>query len=88
MAKRGVGFFDRKGHYFKTATEATVSDIAAVLGKIGDGESLAPGIAHTLLERRGEIEALFTEHDSMMSEVKGAERGSNIASLPRRAARG
>ena len=51
MAQRGTGFFDRKGQYFKTPEEATVSDLAGILGKIGDGESLAPGIAHTILQR-------------------------------------
>ena len=61
MAQRGTGFFDRKGQYFKTPEEATVSDLAGILGKIGDGESLAPGIAYTILQRRGEIERLLAE---------------------------
>ena len=41
MARMGTGFFDAKGHYFKTPDEATISDLSAILGKIGDGESLA-----------------------------------------------
>lgn len=69
MAKSGRGYFDRKGHFFKTPKEATASDLAALLGQIGEGESLAPGIAHTLLERRAEIEALFVEHDEMMADA-------------------
>lgn len=69
MAKSGRGYFDRKGHFFKTPRDATVSDIAALLGQIGDGESLAPGIAHMLLDRREEIEALFAEHDAMVAEA-------------------
>jgi hypothetical protein len=77
MARRGTGFFDRKGQFYKTPEEATRSDLAAMLGKIGDGESLAPGIAHTLLERRKEIEELFSEHDAMM-----ADAGDNIAVAP------
>ena len=68
MARMGTGFFDAKGHYFKTPDEATISDLSAILGKIGDGESLAPGIAHTLLHRRSEIEQLFTDHDRMLAE--------------------
>jgi len=68
VAKKGTGYFDRKGHFFKTGHEATVSDLAALLGQIGDGESLAPGIAHMMLERRAEIERLFAEHDAMMAE--------------------
>ena len=69
MAKSGTGYFDRKGHFFKTPRDATLSDLAAVLGQIGDGESLAPGIAHTLLEKRFEIETLFREHDAMLAEM-------------------
>ena len=84
MARMGTGFFDAKGHYFKTPDEATISDLSAILGKIGDGESLAPGIAHTLLHRRSEIEQLFTDHDRMLAEyepvgrprLRGWKRGS------------
>ena len=83
MAHRGTGFFDTRGHYFKTPEEATVSDLASILGKIGDGESLAPGIAHMLLERRSEIERLFAEHDAMLAEYQpvGAEKVSRLQSL-------
>jgi hypothetical protein len=92
MAHTGTGFFDRKGNFFKNAREATVSDIAALLGKIGDGESLAPGIANMLLERRTEIEQLFTEHDQMLEEetaIRAArlgEAGDNVAQLLNRPA--
>jgi len=91
MAHTGTGFFDRKGNFFKNAREATVSDLAALLGKIGDGESLAPGIANMLLERRGEIEQLFAEHDRMLEEeaaIRAArtEPHGNVAQLPSRPA--
>jgi hypothetical protein len=83
MAHRGTGFFDTRGHYFKTPEEATVSDLASVLGKIGDGESLAPGIAHMLLDRRSEIERLFAEHDAMMAEYQpvGSGKVTRLQSL-------
>jgi hypothetical protein len=68
MAVRGVGYFDNKGQFFKTPEAATLSDLAALLGKVGEGESLAPGIAQTLLQKRAEIEHIFTEHDRMSSE--------------------
>lgn len=90
MAHTGTGFFDRKGNFFKTARDATVSDLAALLGQIGEGESLAPGIAYMLLERRAEIERLFAEHDTMLEEeaaMKAArlgEPGDNVAKLPSR----
>lgn len=67
MATRGIGFFDRKGHYFKTPVDATLSDLASLLGKVGEGESLAPGIAKTLLDKRHEIEKIFRDHDSMLT---------------------
>lgn len=91
MANRGTGYFDRKGHFFKTAREATESDLAALLGQIGDGESLAPGIAHMMLDRREEIERLFADHDAMMVEEEAAKTAklSNITDkvtkLPRTA---
>lgn len=86
MARKGIGFFDSKGHFFKSPEEATVSDIAALLGKIGEGESLAPGIAHTLLRRREEIQALFAEHDAMMADYKAmidtsVAASANVAKL-------
>ncbi|MDC8753078.1 hypothetical protein OIK40_00290 [Erythrobacter sp. sf7] len=90
MAHTGTGFFDRKGNFFKTARDATVSDIAGLLGQIGEGESLAPGIAYMLLERRGEIERLFAEHDRMLEEeasikaAKDAASPDNVAKLPSR----
>lgn len=92
MAHTGTGFFDRKGNFFKSAREATVSDLAGLLGKIGDGESLAPGIANMLLEKRGEIEQLFAEHDQMLEEesaIRAArlgEAGDNVAQIPSRPA--
>jgi len=68
MARSGRGYFDRKGQFFKQPQEATGSDLAALLGQIGEGESLAPEIAHMMLERRSDIEALFAEHDKMVAE--------------------
>jgi hypothetical protein len=66
MAMRGIGFFDTKGQYFKSPEDATLSDLSAVLGRVGEGESLAPGIAKTLFEKRREIERIFTDHDDMV----------------------
>ena len=87
MARKGIGFFDSKGHFFKSPEEATVSDIAALLGKVGEGESLAPGIAHILLRRREDIEKLFAEHDAMMADYAAmidtsVAASANIAKLP------
>jgi hypothetical protein len=92
MAHTGTGFFDRKGNFFKTARDATVSDLAGLLGQIGEGESLAPGIAYMLLERRSDIERLFAEHDQMLEEeaamkaARGGDSLGNVAKLPSRPA--
>ena len=82
MAKKGTGYFDRKGNFFKSSREATTSDLAAMLGQIGDGESLAPGIAITILEKRAEIEQLFAEHDAMTSEAAD-DHGNKVTPLKR-----
>ncbi|ABC63082.1 hypothetical protein [Erythrobacter litoralis] len=86
MAKKGTAFFDNKGQFFRTPEEASLSDLAALLGKIGDGESLAPGIAFMLLDKRKEIEAIFNEHDEMKREeaeaVKASLEAANVTELP------
>jgi hypothetical protein len=66
MANRGVGYFDSKGQYYKTPEEATMSDIAALLGRMGEGDSLAPGIAKIILDKRRDIEHILADHDRMV----------------------
>lgn len=92
MAVKGVGYFDNRGQFFKSPEAATISDLAALLGKVGDGESLAPGIAHVLFQKRAEIEHIFTEHDRMTNEplhrratdpAAGSDAG-NVRALPKR----
>lgn len=75
MAHTGTGYFDSKGQYFRTPSEATVSDLASLLGRVGEGESLAPGIAHMILEKRAEIERIFADHDAML-EVQARAAGN------------
>ena len=91
MAVQGIGYFDGRGQYFKTPEDATISDLAALLGRIGDGESLAPGIAKTLLLKRREVEQIFQDHDRMLEAGGGAkapprtrviDAASNVARLP------
>ena len=68
MAVRGTAFFDGRGQYFRSAEEATISDLASILGRVGEGDSLAPGIAKTLLLRRREIQRIFDDHDAMIAD--------------------
>lgn len=69
MARRGVGYFDSKGNFFKKPEDATTSDLSSLLGQIGEGDSLAPGIAHMLLEKRKQLEGIFAEHDVMTADL-------------------
>lgn len=84
MAHKGIGFFDSRGQFFKNPEEATLSDLAGLLGKIGDGDSLAPGIAHLLLQRRADVERIFAEHDEMKLEQAAsyAAGATNVTMLP------
>ena len=81
MAQKGTGYFDRKGQFFKNARDATASDLASILGKLGDGESLAPGIAQVLLERRADIERVFAEHDAMLAEEDAPGDTRNVTAI-------
>ena len=87
MAHKDVGYFDNRGHFFKTPEEATVSDLSRLLGRIGEGDSLAPGIAILLLERRRDIERIFAEHDELKTEQthsgeKSFKQTDNVTPLP------
>ena len=63
MAIRGIAYFDNSGQYFKSPDDATISDLATLLGRVGEGGSLAPGIAKILFAKRAEIERIFAEYE-------------------------
>lgn len=46
------------------------SEIAAALGRVGDEGGLASGVAKLILEKRTEIEAAFSDLDTMEGSVK------------------
>jgi hypothetical protein len=89
MATHGTAFFDGKGQFFRTPEDATVSDLAGVLGRVGDGDGLAPGIAKTLFEKRLAIEQIFADHDDMVNantRARGApvliaDAGQKVAAI-------
>lgn len=86
MAQKGDAFFDGRGKFFKTPEEATQSDLSHLLGQIGEGDSLAPGIAFMMLDRRKEIEEIFAQHDAMIEGLdpavrKAIEEGDNVEPL-------
>lgn len=80
MAKKSTGFFDNRGNFHETAQGATVSDIAALMGHESGShnESLAPGIARFILERRAEIERIYSEHDELIADDLAASGGKRI----------
>jgi hypothetical protein len=84
MAHSGTGYFDSKGQYFKSPEEATMSDLAGLLGRVGEGDSLAPGIANILLEKRADVERIFADHDAMLTveAAQGHDDGKVAALRP------
>jgi hypothetical protein len=72
MARLGMAVFDKKGIIYTTSDDATVSDIAALLGRIGEGNGLEIGIAKSIHEKRREIEQLWADRDEI--EVQLAVR--------------
>lgn len=72
MAKEVASYADDKGNLHKTPEGATKADLATLLGKLGEGESLAPGIAAHIFEKRKELERIFKEHDDMTADKAAA----------------
>ncbi|MFM9852672.1 MAG: hypothetical protein ACKVOJ_07710 [Sphingomonadaceae bacterium] len=87
MAMSGLGFFDVKGQYFKSPEDATLSDLAALLGRVGEGDSLAPGIAKILLLKRRDVEKIFADHDAMMHVQAATEHVAQQAAVRQSAGR-
>lgn len=65
MAKMVPAFADNSGKLHATAENATLSDIAGILGRLGSDPGLTDGIARKVLEKRAELEAIFAEHDAL-----------------------
>ncbi len=77
MARAGTGFFDNSGNFFKSADDATVSDLASLFGPIGEGENAAYIAARIVLERRAEIAKVLAEHDSLVSASRANGLSAN-----------
>jgi ribosomal protein S9 len=67
MAKQTRSYEDAKGKLHKKPDDATRADLAAVIGggASNTDDSIAPGIAATIFQRRADIERIFREHDEM-----------------------
>jgi hypothetical protein len=71
MPKQVTAFVDAKGNMFKTAVEATLSDITILFGNL---EGMAPGIARVVFEKRAEIEKIYSDYD--YTQIVGDESGT------------
>jgi len=52
-------WIDSKGHLYPTKEAALYVEIERLLGHVGTGESLAPGIARVLVEKRDRLMPLL-----------------------------
>ena len=78
MATECVAYRDAKGVLHSTAEKATLADLSAVLGRVGEEGGMTAGVAKLIFEKRDEIERVFAEHDQIAPEpvqhdVEGGE---------------
>ncbi|SLK08867.1 MULTISPECIES: hypothetical protein [Novosphingobium] len=69
MASQCVAFRDSKGGLHASLEEATLKDLAAVLGRVGDEGGMTAGVAKLVFEKRQEIERILAEHDQLIEMV-------------------
>lgn len=65
MANAVEAYKDSRGNLHLDPASATVADIAASLGRVGDEGGLTQGVARLILEKRSEIEAAFADLDKL-----------------------
>lgn len=82
MAKVVQAYADNRGKRHDTPTDATISDLAAVLGRISLDAGIAGGIAKLILEKRAEIEQVFAQHDAMNQAPVLPDPKDKAAALP------
>lgn len=65
MATAVEAYRDNKGNLHHDPSSAIISDIAAVLGRVGDEGGLTEGVSRLILEKRGELETAFADLDRL-----------------------
>lgn len=65
MAVECTAYRDSKGGLHQTPEKATLEDLAAVLGRVGEKGGMTAGVAKLILDKRADIEHIFAEHDKM-----------------------
>lgn len=67
MAKVVQAFADNGGAIHPSAEKAVLADLSAILGRVGAEAGLTGGIAQLILDKRREIEQVWSEFDTMMA---------------------
>jgi hypothetical protein len=78
MASQCIAFRDSKGGLHASLEEATLKDLAVVLGRVGDEGGMTAGVAKLIFDKRQEIERIFAEHDELVDTARG---GDNVERL-------
>ncbi|CDO37936.1 MULTISPECIES: hypothetical protein [Novosphingobium] len=65
MALECVAYRDSKGGLHASLEKATLEDLAAVLGRVGDEGGMTAGVAKLIFDKRADIERVFAEHDQL-----------------------
>lgn len=85
MASECTAYRDAKGGLHSSAERATLEDLAAVLGRVGDEGGMTSGVARMIFEKRAEIERIFAEHDALVEHalhaLPEAETGAHIRAV-------
>ncbi|MFK4874127.1 hypothetical protein [Novosphingobium sp. ZW T3_23] len=76
MAFECVAYRDSKGGLHSSLEKATLEDLAAVLGRVGDEGGMTSGVARMIFDKRAEIERVFAEHDALVASASGSLTGS------------
>lgn len=73
MAKVVPAYVDNQGSLHATPVDAALSDLSAVLGRIGAESGITSGLAKCIIEKRVEIEAVFGDLDAMIANHQASE---------------
>jgi hypothetical protein len=82
VANECIAYRDSKGGLHGTAEKATLEDLAAVLGRVGDEGGMTAGVARMIFDKRAEIERVFAEHDAIIASADSRRPEEAGASAP------
>lgn len=72
MAKIIEAYADNNGALHQTPHDAAVADLTTVLGRIGAEAGITAGLARMIIEKRPDIEAVFSDLDLMSQHSEPA----------------